>query len=191
MLFKNLKELAKENYFASKDEVMGNNVRDAQMAKNLEWLIRYKYPDEKVIVWAANAHISKGARQTYKFQNRPINWMGSVFTQTALNNTQTYVLGFSSKTGAYRRTGAPKASVVLKPKKNSFENWIDEKHAYAFIDFKSFRKLNPTFNDFFEMKGIGHYNQPVVWTDIYDGVFYIKEMIPCGNSEFKPALSGK
>ena len=33
--------------------------RDRQMFKNLLWLLRYKYPNEKFIIWAHNAHIAK------------------------------------------------------------------------------------------------------------------------------------
>lgn len=41
--------------------------RDSIMAKNLEWIISDFYKNEKVIVWAANAHLSKVKNSEFSF----------------------------------------------------------------------------------------------------------------------------
>ncbi len=131
MVLKNLKQLTKR--YQAGNIVLRNNIRDSQMAQNLEWLIRKKYPKEKVIVWAASAHISKGAPSAYQLQTQPITWMGSVFTRDTLNNRETYVLGFSSKSGTYRRVFDTKTLKASKPGKNGFETCIVDEYQYMVL----------------------------------------------------------
>lgn len=177
MLIKNLKEHAKQ--LSIDDHHPSNVIRDRQMADNLRWLADVKYPDAKIIIWAANAHVMKNANTALKYKQYAHDWMGTVFTSDSLRNEQTYVLGFSSKYGAYKRVGQPQSTRVLKPLKNSFETWLDDKHAYAFIDFKRFRKENPSFSKHFPMKGHGQQHDVGIWTEMYDGIFYIRDMTPC------------
>lgn len=177
MLIKNLKEHAKQ--LSIEEYHPSAVVRDRQMADNLRWLADVKYPDAKIIVWAANVHIMKNANTALKHKQYAHDWMGTVFTSDSLRNAQTYVLGFSSKYGAYKRVAQPKSSPVLKPLKNSFETWMDDKHAYAFIDFRRFRKENPSFSKHFPMKGHGQQHDIGIWTEMYDGIFYIRNMTPC------------
>ena len=154
-------------------------VRDRQMARNLQWLVRTKYPDQKVIVWAANVHIMKNAATSLRFKRFALDWMGTIFTRDSLNNQETYVLGFASKRGSYRRVQYPQALSVLKPLKNSFESWIDDCLPYGFVDFKAFRRKHPAFSDYFPMKGHGQSYNIGTWTNMFDGVFYIRDMMPC------------
>jgi hypothetical protein len=59
---------------------------------------------------------------------------------------------------------------------------MPEEYAYAFVDFKPFRTQTPAYEEYFQMKGINHFSQPAIWTRIFDGIFYIKEMTPCGDA---------
>lgn len=180
MLLQNLKQLAEESFYFTEDNIATYTIRDAQMAANLEWLINHKYGDEKVIVWAANSHISKQQSVSYKVGPRPIDWMGWVFTNKPENNSKTYVLGFTAKQGTYQRTIVDeRAYIVGIPRKNSFERWISPEISYAFVDFKAFRAQNQTYSKPFEMKGLGHYSQKAKWTQVFDGIFYIRDMTPC------------
>lgn len=178
MLIKNLKEHAIQLAFA-KDVRKSGEIRDRQMADNLRWLADVKYPDAKIIVWAANAHIMKNANTALKHKQYAHDWMGTVFTSDSQRNAQTYVLGFSSKHGEFKRVSLPNSTRVPKPLKNSFETWIDDKYTFAFVDFKRFREENPHFSEYFLMKGHGQQYSHGVWTDMFDGIFYIKDMTPC------------
>lgn len=182
LLIKNIYSFALITRIAS-DVPKAYQVRDQQMADNLQWLLKEKFPNEKVIVWAANAHLYKNAKTAFKFKRTQWDWMGTVFTQDSINAASTYVLGFSSKTGMHQNVHQPAPIKVSKPLKKGFENWIDEKHNYAFIDFKRFRKENPTFSGFFAMKGAGHSSDIADWTKVFDGVFFIKEMTPSDKKE--------
>ncbi|MFK7946910.1 MAG: erythromycin esterase family protein [Saprospiraceae bacterium] len=62
-----------------------NTNRDSIMAMNLEWIIDELYPNEKVIISAANAHIQK-------VQDNPFLYMGKLLHQKYQNDY--YSIGF-------------------------------------------------------------------------------------------------
>lgn len=68
---------------------------------------------------------------------------------------------------------------LQEPVKNSFETWIPEAVPYAFVSFKQFRIEYPNAKQYFYMKGLQHSVDSALWTDIYDGIFYIRDMYPC------------
>jgi erythromycin esterase len=161
------------------------NTRDKQMAINLKWLSDVKYSKDKIIVWAHNYHASKySGHYPEEFLNAA-NTMGSVFTEDSITLKNTYIIGFTSYGGTAGRLSS-KPYKVEKPEKNSFENWIDKRYSYAFVDFKKYNLSNSNNHDNFFMSGATkgnwyHKNHKAQWNDIFDGVFYIKEMYPCQN----------
>lgn len=149
--------------------------RDAQMAKNLEWLVRTKYPNEKIIVWAANVHIIKNTWIPYKD-----NSMGGFFTEDSLLRNKTYVLGFATRQGTAGTVISPyKPYPVKQTKKNSFEHWMPDDVQHAFVDFKWFNRLYPQSRKRFNMQGMGHVNKKLKWAEGFDGVFYIRDTYSC------------
>ncbi|MFD0941326.1 erythromycin esterase family protein [Pedobacter boryungensis] len=161
-------------------------LRDKQMAENLKWLVNQKFPNQKIIVWAHSAHILKN-REFIKSKSSNENWtnMGHFFTRDSLLNQQTYIVGFSSKYGTAGRITIPNTYKVVLPIKNSFEDWMNDNIKYAFVDFKRFRNLNPNSFEYFNMKGKYHIYNEAVWTQVFDGIFYIKDMYPCEKSVLK------
>ncbi len=159
------------------------NTRDEQMAANLKWIVETKYPNEKVIVWAHNYHVSKYARHYPEGTLNEAVTMGTVFTQDPSLLYSTYILGFTSYKGTAGRLFT-KIYKINKPKANSFENWLNPKYEYAFVDFKKYNAEYPVGSDPFYLAGATkgnqyHSSQLGVWNRIFDGVFYIKEMYPC------------
>jgi erythromycin esterase len=184
MLLKSLKALTEsEISFLSKSSNY-SEIRDKQMAENLKWLLKYKFPKEKIIVWAHNAHILKHPELIKK--SKWNNWtvmktMGSFFTADQQLNEQTYILGFNSRIGTSGIVTIDKKFTIEPPAKNSFETWIPETVPYSFVNFKQFREENPGKKKHFLMKGVYHFTDSASWTDIYDGIFYIREMYPCAS----------
>ncbi|MBL7776622.1 MAG: erythromycin esterase family protein [Saprospiraceae bacterium] len=168
--------LRKTNYWASM------NARDAQMARNLDWLCRVKYPQEKIIVWAHNYHISKFAGQAKEDFLQAARPMGAVFTADSAHRSNTYILGFTSHSGKAGRLGQ-KTFNIDKPGKNSLETWFRSDWEYGFVDFVGYNAdCLPEQADWFSLKGsvIGkHFNHTAQWSRIFDGVFYLKKMYPC------------
>jgi len=153
-------------------------MRDRQMAENLQWLVRYKYPHEKIIVWAHNGHILKNPNQIKGTLNLK-NPMGNVFVQDPFLAQHTYIIGFNSRVGSFGRLSISKRLDVQFPTDESFETWIPEETKFAFVDFKQFRAQNPQSKEYFKLKGIGHSETTAVWPNVYDGIFYIRDMYPC------------
>lgn len=180
ILLKSLKTLTeKEISFLSN----GNDyleIRDRQMAENLKWLVKYKFPNEKVIVWAHNCHILKHPGLV-KITGLQRSWknMGDFFTADKQFDKQSYILGFTSRSGTAGRVLIEKKYTVPAPEVNSFESWIPVTVPYAFVDFKRYRKENPNMKTPFLMKGRGHFAEPAPWSDIFDGIFYIRDMYFC------------
>ena len=162
------------------------NTRDNQMALNLKWLSEIKYPNEKIIVWAHNGHVAKYGNMKKKFYEQ-FHTMGSEFTSDSLLENKTYVLGFTSLRGTAGRINQ-KQYQIPKPKKSCFEKWINESTNYAFIDFGNYNSSNKSNLEEFYMAGSiysKHEWNEAHWTEIFDGVFYIRDMTACNFSRPK------
>lgn len=163
--------------------------RDRQMADNLKWLQEKAFPGEKIIVWAANFHISKyNGGYKEEFLNEAVT-MGDAFTSPDANRLRdTYVLGFACYEGKAGRIIPSIPYTVPERKKNSLEGWLNEKGAYSFINFKTFNSEHPNYNEPFIMgggiMGGNPYRQMAAqWNRIYDGVFFIRNMYRCQKAE--------
>ena len=159
------------------------HIRDMQMAENIDWLCKNKYINEKIIIWAHNAHVAKNTGDIFNFSSSDNNMMGSYIDRNPDLKSKVYIMGFTSYEGSSSFANTTKLNRDLeKPKKNSFENWIDRRYDYAFVDFKKFNELNPGFTTGFFMKGSiysSHHNYIYNWTNIFDGVFFIRQMYGC------------
>jgi erythromycin esterase len=156
-----------------------SEARDVSMAANLTWLTDVRYAGQKVIVWAADAHVGKavGHFPEIGFYNRTPT-MGSEFVRDPMHLAQTYVLGFTSFEGrAGRLTG--KQYTLYRPRAGSFEHLFDKEVRYAFVDFRQYNALNAAADESFVLYGFRHVAVKGVWNKVFDGVFYIREMYPC------------
>lgn len=155
--------------------------RDRQMFNNLLWLLNYKYPKEKFIIWAHNAHIAKSLNELNEAKDNLMT--GHYLSDKASNPFTYYSIGFTS----YNATSVWTATIenpiyAQQPPKNSFEAWINKKWEYAFIDWT---KLNATDADTpaFSMKGSlansQHINLKYNWNNVFDGVFFIRTINGC------------
>lgn len=179
LVLHNLQENSKSgiSYLTKGKDYM--EIRDKQMAENLKWLVNFKYPNQKIIVWAHNGHILKNKNLIKPVYNNE-NWtnMGSYLAEDTAFIKQTYILGFNSKQGTAGRITISKTYTVSQVKKNSFEDWVGKSSRYAFLDFKKFRELNPNSINYFNMKGNHHSYNEAIWTNVFDGIFYIRDMYP-------------
>lgn len=184
LLLSSIREDFKSGAAFLKKEKNFMEIRDKQMAENLKWLAYHKYPNKKIIVWAHSAHILKNP-DLIKKSVASEGWtnMGHFFTQDSLAVKETYILGFTSKNGMVGRVTIPKKYKASPPAKNGFENWIPADVNYAFVDFAMFKKLHPTVKEYFPMKGKWHGSNEAIWTEVFDGIFYIRDMYPCDKND--------
>lgn len=153
-------------------------VRDTQMYNNLMWLVTQKYPNEKFILWAHNAHIAKSINQ-FADKKSPGIMLGHLLANKAFNSPSYYAVGFTSYNATSKwTTESAYNTLAEKPLKASFENWINKSWEYAFIDWS---KLN--YNGSFSMKGSLEYGQHrnfnYPWHKAYDGTFFIRNIEGC------------
>lgn len=180
-LLNNLIEENRMHVADTKKRLSGMNVRDRRMAENLKWLKTNKYPNEKIIVWAANAHV---ADYVYNDPAKDLDTLATMGYYLKLDNAfakTTYIIGFTSYGGYSGRLnpGFPKYA-IRAPQKNAFETWIAPELKYAFTDFKKFNTQQQAKAETFHLKGLGHQTAfKSVWNKSFDGIFFIKEMYSC------------
>jgi len=167
-------------YALNKDYFLADSIRDKQMASNLRWLCDYKYPNEKIIVWAANSHIVKSDSRLLKKKFAKPSSMGYIFTSDPAIQDKTYIIGFTGLQGETGRITSSCKYSIPKPEKNGIESWLADKMVtYGFTDFKAFRKRNARYNESFNMRYTNWISLKLPWHNIYDGVFYINAMTAC------------
>ena len=167
-------------YALNKDYFLADSIRDKQMASNLRWLCEYKYPNQKIIVWAANSHIVKSDSKLLKQKFAKPSSMGYIFTSDPVIQDKTYIIGFTGLQGETGRITSSHKYSIPKPEKNGIESWMADKMVtYGFADFKAFRKSNAANNESFNMRYTNWISVKLPWHNIYDGIFYIKDMAAC------------
>lgn len=156
-------------------------IRDRQMFENLLWLLTHKYPEEKIIVWAHNAHIAKKINSHQKEPDDTM--MGHLLGDTAFTPYQYYALGFTSYKATSSWTTRPDFFTIAElPRKKSFETHIPAKWDYAFVDWQKWNDQHKEISSFF-MKGSlvthQHRNAEYPWQKAYNGVFFIRNIEGC------------
>ena len=176
-----LKALSDEMiHVLNKDYFLADSIRDKQMASNFRWLCTYKYLNQKIIVWAANSHIVKSDSRLLKKKFAKPSSMGYLFTDDPVMQDKTYIIGFTGLQGETGRITSSNKYNIPKPEKVGLESWLaDRKVAYGFVDFKAFRKINPPYNESFNMRYTNWISVKLPWHNICDGVFYISDMTTC------------
>ncbi|WP_165601740.1 erythromycin esterase family protein, partial [Methylobacillus sp. MM3] len=92
-----------------------------------------------------------------------------------LLGSEVYILGFTSHQGTAGRISVLDKFEIEKPKLQSFESWVNKlNYNFGFINFRTIRT-----DELFYMKGLFHKSEKGSWTNVFDGMFYIKNMYPC------------
>ncbi len=170
------------------NDMVDNNYRDIQMAKNCLWLLNEKHEAEKLIIWAANGHIVK-TDTLYEVETE--GWkpeirqypMGEILFDSL--GEELYSIGFTSYSGMSTSLKYDSEaqdftfqSYPFEPADStSFEFELKQiGHQYAFLSLKE--ESDPWLHEDRRMR---------VWrpdyirgklSDLYDGIFYIEEMNP-------------
>ena len=143
---------------------IGKQIRDSQMAKNLNFVTN-KLPNEKFIVWAANAHISKLDEDYMENQT-----MGYQYNQ--LNPGITFHIAFAPIKMPYR---TEKFINTQQKDKNNLLSLLPDINHNFFIDSQLFFEANPLYKDknFEGMFGAGMGNDNTVWFKHFDALVFI------------------
>lgn len=153
-----------------------NNPRDAQMADNLIWLAQKRYPDRKIIVWAATYHNIRnpgiiGDSGTYV----GLRTMGHIAWEAL--GTQIYSLGFVASEG--KKGALAQQLDVPTPDPQSLDGLLaSTKHDFAIVDFKHLPAGAHWLRERMVSGPLGYSPQKADWTQILDGVMYTRTMRP-------------
>jgi erythromycin esterase len=156
-----------------------DSLRDKQMADNLLFLVDHMFRDRKVIVWAANSHISNGLdsvedRNGY-IRYHPRATMGKYLREKL--GTQMYSISFTSSSGQY---GLPWTRPVDVPQLST------ESIEYQFhtsgqnVIFLSYSKLpmGHWLRHRQVSRTLSHTELRSTWANMFDAVIYIRTMTP-------------
>ncbi len=158
------------------------NIRDEQMADNLLWLARERYPGRKIIVWAATSHASRN-RQLIE---RPIGDEGMVpmghHVWKALG-PRAYVIAFTSGRGQFGSWRSTPSDLAL-PRRGSFEDACLRTGAPAlFLDLRTSVRDGDWLSKPVLARPMGHARMVARWPDIVDAFFFIDTTRPSSERE--------
>ncbi|MCE7793571.1 erythromycin esterase family protein [Salipaludibacillus sp. CUR1] len=147
--------------------------RDQIMAANLEWVCNELYPNEKIIIWAHNAHIYKNYQTITKY--RP---MGSLISKALMDDS--YYIGlfmYEGEAALMNRT----VYKIAHPPKKSLEDYMS--HTDSSISFLDFSNVTPQpFNKWIFKKTLilehGTMQKLIVPSEQFDGIFFVKKVSP-------------
>ncbi len=152
--------------------------RDQQMFNNLKHFLDQN-PDEKVIVWAANAHIiRKDIELTGKHSKHiliGLKKLGDhIYNEFSEEVYSIAIAAGSGKTLNY--LNKKKTNKIGKHKSDSLEGRL-KKFNTAFIDLKQFEKINK-LDKYQTQLFYTNIKCTSKWSNHFDGVIFIKEMKP-------------
>ena len=183
---KTILDMAIDNAFAFSGQVRwgftewdaqneGINIRDLQMAENVEWYLN-RYPDRRVIIWTANFHGAKQISQIkYGKEPDPDLYNKYVLCGEHLEKAfpgQVYSLAFTSGGGSegYFYTND---STAIVPDSTSMEFQLRQLGMeYGFCDLSRKKDwADMVFNSII----LGYDCKPGQWAKAFNGIFYMKE----------------
>jgi erythromycin esterase len=153
------------------------NIRDAQMADNLLWLARERYPGRKIIVWAATSHASRN-RQLIRppISDAEMVPMGHRLWQEL--GRETYVVAFTSARGRFGSWRGSASDLAL-PRPGSLEDAFDRTGVEAaFLDLRASVHEGDWLASPVMARLMGHARMVARWPDIVDGIVFVKTARP-------------
>ncbi len=156
------------------------SVRDIQMGENLTWLAKEKYPNRKIIVWAATFHIMRNApsinTSSTSLSYNNLTTMGHVVSQTLRNNA--YAIGFVASEGKIGRPGIA-TRMVPQPNSESLEGlFASTKMENAFLNLQDLPATGAWLRLPIVAGALGYAPLSADWTRVLDGMIYTRRMAP-------------
>jgi erythromycin esterase len=184
---------AEQLHAGERDYLEGNNARDIQMAKNLVWLAREKYPTRKMIVWAASGHLMRnpaavrpipGAFVTDESGPRPAPpdyYQGAATMGDGVWKAlgkQTYTLAFLAADGEGGLAWS-KPYPLAPVERGSLEDLaVAAGNSNIIIDFRRLDESGAWLRQKLAARPMGYGYMTADWTGIFDGFVFTRTMYP-------------
>ncbi|NOT08624.1 MAG: erythromycin esterase family protein [Gemmatimonadales bacterium] len=152
------------------------NPRDAQMAENLLWLARERYPDKKIIVWAATFHIMRSTETIGIPVYQGLRTMGDILGPVL--GKEMYAIGFVASQGAVGSWMGPPRTLPAPPPESLEGMWASTTHALAMIDFRGQLSDAGWLRQPILAGPLGYSILPAAWPTVLDAMIYTRVMEP-------------
>ena len=177
-----LRNLACHTRFVLKHPEFESCNRDEQMADNLLWFANERYPNRKIIVWAATGHaarIPSMADFGYPGYGGAAPSMGQHIGEAF--GSKSYVIGVTS----YRSAGG--RIVVDQDSLPEFEELMAAAgFDYGLLDLRRAAANGSWAGGEFPARPLGHTTRAEIWSDALDALLFVREHEPTQNAE-RPA----
>ena len=157
--------------------------RSKKMGENLIWLANKWYPDQKIIVWAANRHVARNVSSIEMLIPEiqlPLDYreMGDFLYKEFGDSV--YSVAFVTYQGSRGRENEEPYSVNA-PSGSIESLWHNTNQKYGFVDFRSLSCDHWLRKPLVESADGGAIERSN-WTNVFDGMFYINTMFPVTKS---------
>jgi erythromycin esterase len=154
--------------------------RDRQMGQNLVWLARTRYPDRKLIVWAANYHVFRNV-DALELVGNPSFYSRSVTMGDAVSEAlgaEALVLGFTAYRGDWGYWHTP-PSPIAPPGPGALESYFSATGAdFAILDLRDLPAEGRWLAEPLVGRALHYVDVLGRWPQTMDAVFYIESMEP-------------
>ena len=168
-----------------------NNIRDAQMARNLVWLAREVYPRRKIIVWAHARHLARNsetiavvvepgktpAERKTAYPYLKMRAMGDHVVKAL--GKETYSLYFTAAEGEWQRLADAKPFKLEPLIAGSLDDLLVKAGCEnAFLDFRDRGKDGKWLEERLVARFLGNMDYEADWTKICDGLVFTRKQTP-------------
>jgi len=172
-LYNTIAYMDQKYYRYANDSVKSFAIRDSAMASNIVFISEVLYPNEKIIVWAHNAHVAYDLDMYspwyYSGQRLMGNWLYEYFYN------KIYTIGLYSLRGEFGYSGET-WPLEMQSSPNSLENicYHNDKK-YIFFDITSHPPVpgNIWFDEMLYARYFASYFDEIYLRKEYDGIIFI------------------
>lgn len=148
------------------------DLRERQMASNLEWLADKPFAGRKIIVWAATSHVLRDRTAIDVTSAKEMVPMGAYFARTP-RGKDSFILAFTAGSGRVGSMLRRDSTDVGEPPEGSFEAELSKAgHENAFVPLRGASGGKRV------ARLLGYAPWTGEWQRAVDGIFYIREMRP-------------
>jgi erythromycin esterase len=157
-------------------------IRDTQMAENLLWLARDRYPDRRIIVWAATSHTARRLAEVesplpeVQAMYDSVPTLGELVWQ-ALGD-RVYSLGFTAYEGEAGNVFGTRWPLAT-PSIGSFEDLMHRAGLEnAIVDFRRPAPGGGWLAEEMVARPMGYSEVRATWDEVLDGMMFTRRMTP-------------
>jgi erythromycin esterase len=162
------------------DQPEYGHIRDAQMARNLVWLVRQQYAGRKIVVWAATYHIMRNPRtidtQSDDWSYDSVTVMGHKVWEDLGDNI--YVVGFTAHRGNWGHYRSDPQELAPPPPGSIEDLFGRTPLDNAYLDLRHLKPGGEWLREQLVMRPLGYRPMKADWTQVMDAVIFTRTMYP-------------